>query len=391
MNNLLDGDSTAPGKAAPRGLRRRLRGLNNLFSYTVLLPTLLSAAYYGLVASDVYTSESRLVLRSPQQRQTPVEGGIGALLQSQGMGGGHAHGDTYTLRDFILSRDALRQLNEQFRLDKSFGGKDVDILKRFAGLDWWNDTFEALERYYTERVVAVEVDPASSIVTLTVNAFSAEAAYRINERLLEMSEALVNQLNERSRQDLIRFAQVDVDIAQKKAEDAVLAVARYRNLKAVFDPAQQSPLHLGFITKLQDDLIAAKTQYAQISLLSRDNPQLPALQQKVKALQQAIDDESAKLTGGDRSLADKAADYERLVFQQNIAQQQLASVQSSLEMARNEARRKQIYVERLVQPGKPDAPWEPRRIRGVFATFMMGLVAWGILTILLAGIREHRD
>ena len=49
------------------------------------------------------------------------------------------------------------------------------------------------------------------------------------------------------------------------------------------------------------------------------------------------------------------------------------------------------YVERVAQPSLPDDALEPRRLRGILATFVIGLVAWGILTLLLAGVREHRN
>jgi capsular polysaccharide transport system permease protein len=39
----------------------------------------------------------------------------------------------------------------------------------------------------------------------------------------------------------------------------------------------------------------------------------------------------------------------------------------------------------------PDVAQEPRRLRSVAATFILGLVAWGILSMLLAGVREHQD
>ena len=64
---------------------------------------------------------------------------------------------------------------------------------------------------------------------------------------------------------------------------------------------------------------------------------------------------------------------------------------TSLEQARNEAQRKQLYLERIVQPSLPDVAVEPRRLRGVAATFLLGLVAWGILSMLIAGVREHQD
>jgi capsular polysaccharide transport system permease protein len=39
----------------------------------------------------------------------------------------------------------------------------------------------------------------------------------------------------------------------------------------------------------------------------------------------------------------------------------------------------------------PDVAQEPHRLRGILATFVLGLVAWGILSMLLAGVREHQD
>ena len=64
---------------------------------------------------------------------------------------------------------------------------------------------------------------------------------------------------------------------------------------------------------------------------------------------------------------------------------------ASLQEAQNEARRKQAYVERVSQPNLPDEALEPRRLRGILATFALGLVAWGILKMLFAGVREHAE
>jgi capsular polysaccharide transport system permease protein len=111
----------------------------------------------------------------------------------------------------------------------------------------------------------------------------------------------------------------------------------------------------------------------------------------METLQHEVNLETSKVAGGDRSLSVKSAEYERLALERTLAEKQLAAALSSLEQARNEAQRKQLYLERIVQPSKPDVAVEPRRIRNVLATFLLGLVAWGILTMLIAGIREHQD
>ena len=145
------------------------------------------------------------------------------------------------------------------------------------------------------------------------------------------------------------------------------------------------------VAKLQDELIATKTQLAQLKAFTPQNPQIPALQTRATTLQAEMAAETTKVTGGELSLANKAAEYQRLALEREFADKQLASALASLEQARSEAQRKQVYIERIAQPSLPDIALEPRRLRSIVATFVLGLVAWGILSMLLAGVREHQD
>lgn len=369
---------------AARSLIARTIKSNRLFLVTVIAPTLLAIIYFGLIASDVYLSESRFVVRSPER---PVATGLDMLLK--GAGFSRSQDDTYNVHDFMLSRDALRKMETQLSLTKTFSSSEIDIFNRFDSLGIDN-SFEALFRYYRD-LVTVNLDTASSISALQVRAFTAEDAYRMNEMLLQMGEHLINQLNERGRQDMIRFAVAEVTNAEQKAKTAALALSNYRNQKAVFDPERQSALQLQQISKLQDELIATKTQLAQVSTFTPENPQISSLRKRAETIQSEIDTQMSKVAGGGASLTHKSAEFERLSLERVFADKQLAAALTSLEQARNDAQRKQLYLERIVQPNKPDIAIEPRRIRAVFATFVFGLISWGILTILIAGIREHRD
>jgi len=358
---------------------------NSLFVVTVVLPTILAAIYYGLIASDIYISESRFLVRSPQrQMQTGL---LSTFLQGSSFS--RAQDDAYSVDDFILSRDALKELNDRLGVAKKFSSSGIDFLHRFPTLDWDN-SFEALHRYYLKRV-SVDYDSTSSISTLRVNAFTADDAYKINELLLGMSERLVNQLSERSRQDVIRYAAAEAKEAERQAKEAAVALAIYRDQNAILNPEQQSVIQLQLISKLQDELIATKTQLAQLRRFTPDNPQIPVLINRLDTLQKEMDSELAKIAGTNGSLSNKAVAYERLELDREFADKQLAAALASLEAARNEAQRQQLYLERVVQPSLPDYPEEPRRIRTVFVVFVLGLIAWGILSLLLASVREHLD
>lgn len=377
-------ESKLPPSLWSKTLKHHLSRLNSLFVLSVILPTFLAIVYFGLIASDIYISESSFVVRSPDRQSVS---GLGALLK--GVGFSRSQDDTYTVHSYMKSRDALSKINAQLPLSAAFGDTKVDLFNRFNALGA-DGSFEALYRYYQNRIT-IDLDTASSISTLKISAFNAEDAYRINTMLLELGEGLINQLNERGRQDMIRFATSEVAIAEQKAKEAGLALSGYRNDKAVFDPERQSGLQLQLISKLQDELIATKTQLNQVISFTPDNPQIPVLRMRVSSLQAEMDSQMAKVAGGGASLTNKATEYERLSLARDFADKQLGAALASLEQARNDAQRKQLYLERIVQPNKPDVAVEPRRLRGVLATFILGLICWGILTILVAGIREHRD
>lgn len=365
-------------------LKQKTRSFDGLFWLTVAVPTALSIGYFGFMASDVYTSESRFVVRSPEKQGTSA---LGLMLKGAGFSSNPS--ETYTVQDYILSRDALKALNDELGLGKALGSTEVDVFSRFAALDG-DGSFEALYRYYQKKV-QVQTDSSSGISILTTRAFNAEDALNTNRKLLELSEVLVNRLNERGRQDMIKFASAEVAQAAAKAKAAGILLTDYRTKYGVIDPERQANAQLLQLTKIQDDLLATTTQLSQLQAFTPDNPQIPALNNRAKVLRAEIDKENRQITGEQASLVKKATDYQRLLIDRDLAEKQLASALVSLESARNEALRQQVYLERIAQPSLPDIATEPRRVRSILATLVFGLVAWGVLGMLLAGVREHRD
>ncbi len=365
--------------------RRLLARLDVTFWLSVALPGLLAIGYYGFVASDVYVAESRFVVRSPQ-RQTPT--GLGALLQ--GTGFARSQDDTYSVHDFIRSRDALRELDTKLNVAKAFSRPEIDPVNRFPGIAWWEKSFEALYRHYLKHV-SVDYDTVSSISILRVRAYNAEDARAMNEALLQMGEHLVNNLNIRSRQDLIQVAEQEVRIAEQRARDAAASLSAFRSNRAVFDPERQGMLQLQGVARLREELLAAQTQLNQMRQLSPLNPQIPVFEQRVATLNAAISADNARIVASDGGLTAKSPQFDRLTIDKGFADRQLGATMAALDSARSEAARKQLYLERLVQPNLPDDASEPRRIRSILVVFALGLVAWGVLSLLVASVREHTD
>lgn len=373
-------------KIAPwaRFSRRTKSPVSLLFFATVVIPTLLATLYFGLFASDRYVSQSQFVVRSPDK---PAASGLGVLLKSVGFS--NAGDEIFITHDYVQSRDALRSLNRDQSVANAFGSSSIFILDRFDPFGW-NGSFEDLFSYYQDKV-SIAHNATSSITTLKVEAFDAETSRRINRQLLDLSESLVNRLNNRGEFDLLGFAQREAREAEQQARQASQALAAFRNRSGVIDPEKQASVQLQFVSKLQDELIGARLQLQQLQALAPENPQIPLLQTRIAGLTRQIDVELGRVAGSQRSLSAAAVQYQRLSLDRDYADRRLGAALTSLQEARNEARRKQAYVERIVDANLPDEAQEPRRLRSIVATLILGLIAYGILSMLIAGVREHRD
>jgi capsular polysaccharide transport system permease protein len=361
---------------------RRFPRPDRLFLLVVVMPVLTAIVYFGFLASDVYISESRFVVRSPD-KAAPT--GLGVILQSAGFSSGND--EIFAAQSFAVSRDALRALNRNSAFERAYTRPDTFILDRFDPFGLFG-SFEDLFQYF-EKKIALKHDSQTSITTLMVRAYDPRDAHRFNERLLEMSEQTVNQLNERGQRDLVDYAQRDVAEAKAEAQMARTNLAAFRNRSGVVDPEKQAEVQMQMVSKLQDQLISAKAELDQLTQYTPINPRIPVIRTQIATIQREIDNQMGRVTGNQRSLAQSAIQFERLTLENEFANKQLTASLASLEQARSEAKRKQAYVERVVEPNLPDAPMEPRRSRGIFATLALSLLAYGILRMLLVGVREH--
>lgn len=384
MTDFLPASAPGMKEMIPSSVTKLVKRIDRLFFLLVFLPTLAASAYYGLIASDIYISESTFVIRKPSQQ---ASSGLGLFLKSSGLS--PSGEDNYIVRDYVMSRTALREIDKKLDLRRTFSSPDIDILNRFSMIDG-DESFEALFKYYKKHV-EVTIQSDSTIITLETRAFTGQDAMLINELLLELSEDLINRLNDRAMRDSITFAQREVSEAQASNRDAVLALSKYRNDHKVLDPEVQSSIPLQQVSRLQDDLVAALVQRSQIQSLAPNNPQIKSIDQRIALLRDQIQKGEAEVAGGNQSLASKASEYQRRRLDKEFSEKVLTGALSSLEQARNDVQRKQLYLDRIAEPNMPDKALEPKRLRSVAAVFLVGVMLWLIMTMVTAGIKEHQE
>lgn len=361
----------------------RRRGKRNwLFHALVVLPTIAAAIYLFAIASDQYISEARFVVRSAQKQGAS---GIGALLQGSGLNG--VRDEAYPVIDFLKSRDALRELEGKLPLRDMLNRKGADFLARFPGLGS-DATFEELYEHFSG-IMNVTHDSSTGITTLKIRAFDAADSRQLAQALLESSEQLVNRMNERSLQDAVSLAEQQVAKAEERSTKAQQAITAYQIKVGLVDNVSTAKTYLELIGGLEKELSATRAQISQTRSVSPNNPGIPALLDREAALSKQVASERSKLVGSDGSLVGTFAEFQRLTLDAEFAAKALMATNGMLEAARMEALRKQLYLERVVEPNAADLSRYPRRWLAILTIFGTVLLTYGIVRLLVVNAREH--
>jgi len=351
----------------------------------VLLPTALASFYYAFIAAPIYVSEARFVVRSPTQAQ-PV--GIGSILQGAGIGG-FSSGDSniYAVHAYIMSRNAVADLERRHDLRAILARPELDFLARFPR-PFERANFEDLYREYP-RFVTVGYDGLTGISVLRVKAFRAEDAARIASALLEGGEAVVNRLNDRAAADALEDARRQVAESEVRVIESEAALTQFRNRERLIDPSRASLAGLDVTGKLELQLDTLRADRAALAASAPASPQLAVMDRQIHAFEAQMDAERAKMAGDSTSLAPKIGQYERLVLDREFAAKEQTVTSTALEEARDEARRKRLYLERVVPPNVPDTPLLPRRLFSIAMVFVTALLIYATVALVVAGLKEH--
>lgn len=354
------------------------------FALFVVLPTLLAMIYYGLIASDIYVSESRFVIKSPDQKRGQMST-LANLIQTTGLSSGQEQ--TNEVLAFVRSRDALKALEKQSVLRSRFGAPQADFLSRFPQ-PLQSDSFEDLYKFYGKMTDA-RLDSETGVAVITARAFTSKDAYDINYKLLRLSEELVNRLNSRAQTRGIAEAQKQVDLATSRAKRARVALAAYRNTQAVIDPGKQAVGVLEISNEMIAQRSALQAQLDQMLRVTPNNPSIPALRNRISALSVQISSQDSRVVGSNDGIASKMGGYEDLLVEQEFATESLNVANAALVKARADAQSQQFYLERVVDPNMPDMPLLPRRILNVIIVAAAALCLYFIGWMLVVGVLEH--
>jgi capsular polysaccharide transport system permease protein len=390
-------------KAAPRWPR-----IHPSFFVCVILPTLLAAGYYLLIARDEYATEFRFSVTE----QTPALPGsttatsntmsgqapstssssLSQLAPALFSGSTPTTGSlqNFVVIDFVESPGAVLKLQERLDLRSMFATTsmlDVLGLKPQASMDKLTS--------YWQRMTDANYDSVTSLAYVRIRAFSPQDALRIGETLLQLSEELVNDIANRASRDAVGFAENEVERSKNRLDGAARKMFQVRNTEKTVNPSvSYLQANISAYVSQKMSVIQLQSQMEALkSSLSPTSPLYQELNKEVAAgqkLLQTLENEHKDVGDSSMSIAEAVGQYEQADIERQYAAAAYQAALQALDQARANAAAKHIYLTPYSVPYLPDESNSPLRWTNTFVVFVGSFFLWLIGMLLFKTVLDHQ-
>ncbi len=360
-----------------------------LFLIIVAIPTFFATIYYTLIATDVYITEAKVIVKTLSSPSTSL-GGISGILQSLGIPEPSTKG-AYLIIDHIRSRDVMFELDKKYHLKDYYSSSKWDILQRFDPLRIDPSYENFFERYYKDNVIQAYLDTNSGVLTFQIRSADPDYGYGISKDILSISEKFINQLNKRASATALEHFKSQLEDTRNKVRDFSKKIITYMSQTQVVAPQEQIGLTLQQIAKLQEQLISKQLELSRIISIAPQNPKVQNLKREIEEIKKEIDSKMSTLSGKEGSVGAYSVEFELMKHELQLLQRELEANLGAYLQALNQLLLQQLFIERVEEPYKPDAPLEPREFISILTVFAISFAVWGILSLLVAGVKEHRE
>lgn len=363
--------------------RRRFGGLLGLSALLVIgIPSVLSIAYYGFVASPQYVTTFEFAVRGPTQigikenanRFSTSQGGMGAMSP-----------DAFVVTDYINSPQAIRDVEAKVNLPAIFSKPSVDFWSRLAP----RVTSEGLDAYW-DRMVSAHFDMISGNVSVAVRAFTPQDSLALANALIASSDVMFRRLNVQAQHDFVQLADQNLGHAEHQLSDADKALLAFRDKTGLINPDRTAMAGSDIINDMRKELEQAETQYASLQASSPKSPALPSLKIRIGALERQIRVQDRTPSSHVNIVTPEMLDrYESLNLKWQFAEKEYTEALGLREQAYLSAQNQQSHLALFDAPTLAEKSMYPDRPKGIAVVVLAAAAAWFVGMLITYAVRDH--
>ncbi len=353
-----------------------------LFICLVIIPWEIIIFYTLVIAQPRYVSTSDVVIKQVSEANVSTGSGISALLGVNNT----SSEDARYLTNYILSNDMVKKLDKKLNLREAYNLDGSDFIYELPK----NATQEELLDYFKERVT-ISLDEQTYILKVSTEGFQPEFALKLNQAILKESESFINNISQQIATDQLQYAHDQLKEAEKRLHTAKNKLLNYQDENQLIDPKSNAQIVNQLVGNLQAQLSSLRTEERQLlSYLNDTAPQIVSIRSQMRAIEEQIAEEKAKLTSPNTTkLNTQMVQFETIKSEVEFASELYKMSLSSLEKARLEAFRKMKNMVIISAPYKAEEALYPRTQYIIWTSLAFLLIFYGFVRLVMAVIKDH--
>jgi capsular polysaccharide transport system permease protein len=241
--------------------------------------------------------------------------------------------------------------------------------------------------------VNIEYDDAIGVLVIAAQGYTPEMAHAITKLLVEDSEKFINDMFHLIAREQVIFLEKQVAEKGEVLNQARQAVLAFQNANQILSPQGKAETLASIVGRIEGQLSELKgKREAMLGYLNPKSPDIAHINLEIKALEKQLGKENSRLASIEgKTLNRTLEEFQRLEMEAKFAQDIYQTTLVALEKGRIESTRILKKVSIVQSPTMPQYPIEPRRIYNIFLFALAVLVMMGIMHLLAAIIRDHKD
>lgn len=348
----------------------------------VVVASLFIIAYYTVIASPRFVSESQFVVKEAGSNEVTL-GGLAALG-----GSSPSMRDALILQKFIQSREMAMKLNNKVGLKAHYENTNWDF---FSRLESTSSNEEYIE--YFQQHVKVIHDEMSDVLLVEVQTFNTDYSLNVAQALLDISEEFINQLSDKMVLQQLDYAQTEVTRAYEKLTEQQASLIQFQDDFKLYSPEIQGGALVDAINQLEVEIIKEEAELKSLLVVMREESvDVKHKQIRIQSLKRQVEQEQAKLTEKDHVSLNKVnRDFNEIKLKNELAADLYTSALVNLETVRADAYGKVKHLLVIEYPALAEDQKYPRRIYSILTWFISILLLYVVGRMVYTIIKEHQE
>ncbi len=353
------------------------------FMLLFFLPFLLLSSYVLFIQTELYESSSTVLIKDLKPTATPSDF-LTALVPNSASN----MQDSKLIEKFIYSIEMFNTIDEKFSLRKHYMSKRLDPLQRKYDFSSSEDFVDL----YRQRVL-ISYDELSSTLDISFLHTDAKIAKEILEFIVIQAEKKLNLYDKENGNELLDFIKQQEKQNKKILLKSIETLLSYQNSHKTIDPSIDIKAKSSILSRLEGEVIQKEIEYANLKqYMNRNSIELRTLKSEIRSLKNKLNDIRDELSGVSKEeLNENLFEFETLKSDVEFSKERYKQTLIQLDMAMIQATQNAKNFIIITAPTLADEYSSPDKVKNIITLFMVLFMFYGIVSMIYAIIKDHRD